>query len=741
MSEGFTTETPLRSANAADVLSFLRERGPFKGALGHSALAACLPTLTAALNWPGKIREVCHALPPKDAPLDLVDFINVFATLGFTSTRLRVRLGEIDARLLPCLFVPDAGHPEQQGSMSGPLIVLSKDSRAPGQVTAFCGHSEDVVKVAGDEQGVGTVFLFEKADAEREEEDLVALRSGKTTWFWGVLGRFRTLFRHIFLTSLVLNVLSLAAPLFLMVVYDKVIASRAESELFYLMFGVLLAIATETGLRYFRLRSTTWLGARVDYIVNSAIFEQLLRLSVKFTERTSVAAQIARVKSFESVREFFTGPLFLLVLELPFSIILIAALGLLAGSLALIPVIVACLYGLTILVVRRKLADAIRASARATSTKQRLLVETLGKMDALRTSGMIGFSYERLREISGTSAHASFRSAFLSSVIETIAHSLTVLSGVVTIAVGVGMVLSGQLSVGALIAAMMLTWRALAPLQTVCTMLPRLEQLRNSIAQVNRLMALERETRRNDGAGIAKALEGRVTFSNVGLRYTRNTDPVFAGLSFEAEPGQLVALTGSNGAGKSTILKLTNRLYTPQAGSIRIDGADIRQIDPVELRTQVAYFPEAPHFFTGTIRENFQVIDPLLTDERLREALERARAWDDLDALPEGLDTEIGHGRTEALPSGLAYRLGLARGYISDSPIMLFDELPYSVLNSEAGEAFKEFLTNAKGKRTVLFVTHRDDYVRLADLVVVLSREARHAVGTPKDILSLRRVA
>lgn len=737
MSEAFAIDTPLRVANAAEVLAFLKERGPFKGASGEGALAACLPTLMAALNWPGKIRQVCHALPPKNAPLDLVDFVNVLANLGFSATRMRVRLGELDARLLPCLFVPDVADSE----LPGPMVILNKDARASGPVSAYCGHSEEVVKLAGDAAGIGTAFLFEKVDAESEEDDPNALRTGKTTWFRGVLSRFHALFRHIFLASLFLNLLSLAAPLFLMAVYDKVIAAQAEDELYYLLFGVILAIATETGLRYFRLRSTTWLGARVDYIVNTAIFERLLTLNVKFTERASVAAQIARVKSFESVREFFTGPLFLLVLELPFSLILIAAIGMLAGPLAFIPVFVAGLYGLTILIVRKKLEKAIRASARASSTKQRLLVETMGKMDALRYSGMTAFSYERLREISGTAVHASFRTAFLSSVIETIAHGLTVLSGVVTIAIGVGLVLSGQLSVGAMIAAMMLTWRALAPLQTVCTMLPRLEQLRNSIAQVNRLMALDQESRRNDTAVMTKALKGRITFSNVGLRYTKNMDPVFAGLSFEAEPGQLVALTGANGAGKSTILKLTNRLYTPQAGSIRIDGADIRQIDPAELRTQVSYFPEAPHFFTGSVRENFQIIDPLLTEECLRDALVRAQAWDDIAALPDGLDTVIGHGRTEAFPSGLAYRLGLARGYINDSPIMLFDELPYSVLNSEAGEAFKEFLTNEKGKRTIMFVTHRDDYVRIADLVVVLSRDARHLVGTPKEVQSIRRVA
>lgn len=737
MSAEFSIDTPLRLANAEDVLSVLRERGPFKGALGRSALSACLPTLTAALNWPGRIRELCHALPSKDTPLDLVDCTNVLAVLGFRSTSMRLPIDAIDARLLPCLFVPD----DTDADLPGPLVILGRDARGSGQITAFCGQSEAVVKLAGDGQRLGTVFLFEKVDPESEDEDFSRLRTGKTTWFRGVLSRFRSLFRHIFLTSLLLNFLSLAAPLFLMVVYDKVIATRAADELLYLLLGVLLAITAEAGLRYFRLRSTTWLGARVDYLVNTAIFEQLLKLGVTYTERTSVAAQIARVKSFESVKEFFVGPLFLLVLELPFSLVLIAAIACLAGSLALIPIVVAGLYGLIILLARRKLTDAIRASARATSSKQRQLVETLGKMDALRTSGMTAFSYERLREISGDAAYASFRSAFLSSIIETFAHGLTVLSGVTTIAIGVSLVISGQLTVGALIAAMMLTWRALAPLQTVCTMLPRLEQLRNSIAQVNRLMALEPESRRSDGSGLVKALKGRITFANVGLRYTRTSDPVFAGLSFETEPGQLVALTGSSGAGKSTILKLANRLYTPQAGSIRIDGADIRQIDPAELRMQVSYFPEIPHFFTGTIRENFQVIDPLLTEDRLREALERARAWDGLAALPDGLDTVVGHGHTEALPTGLTYRLGLARGYISDSPVMLFDELPYSVLNSEAGDAFKDFLLDAKGRRTVMFVTHRDDYVRIADLVVMLSRDARHIVGTPKEVQRVRRVA
>jgi len=731
------SQTLLRSADLEQILGLLRETGWFAKQTDDEGLSACLLSLLAALNWSGTVRDVCDALPGYGARIGLLDLLNTMASCGYVGRRARIRLDDLDDRLLPCLFQPEDG----KGHAGGYMVVLNKGDGDSAQISAYCGRSESIVTIDVGSKVIGTVHLFERVHDNGEDEESASAKLGDFTWFRAQLERFRSLFRQILLTSVVLNLLSLSAPLFLMLVYDKIVTAQAVRDLYYILIGVVLAIAAETALRYLRLRSTTWLGARIDYIVSVAIFERLTALQLRFTERASVAAQLARIKSFDSVREFFTGPLFLLALDLPFSIILLVAIAMIGGPLVIIPIISILIYGVMALFFRPRLKRAVRVAARASSARHQLLVETFGKMDALRFSGMNEVWYEHLREKSGDASYASFRSSFLSAVIESLSHGLVVLSGVATIAVGIELVLVNELTVGGLVAALILTWRSLGPLQTICTMLPRLEQLRNSIAQVNRLMDLDPEQRSHTEQRTTKAFKGHVTLSNVGLRYSRHSDPVFAGLSIDAQPGQLIALTGSNGAGKSTILKLINRLYAPQAGSIRIDGADIRQIDPIELRRQIAYIPESPDFFTGTIEENFRLIFPFITKEKLREALVRVGAWDDLMALPAGLGTVIGRGRKGSLPSGLAYRLNLARAFISDSSIMLFDELPYSVLNSSTGEAFKQFLSESRGRRTIFMVTHRDDYVRMADQVVVLKEDGRPRVLTKQAKGSQERAA
>ena len=292
------------------------------------------------------------------------------------------------------------------------------------------------------------------------------------------------------------------------------------------------------------------------------------------------------------------------------------------------------------------------------------------------------------------------------------------------------------MTTGALIATIILVWRVLGPFQTFCTSLPRFEQLQNAITQINRLMTITTEWSAKETKAHVADFKGHLAFLKVGLRYTKDTDPVFAGLSFDAEPGQLIAITGGNGSGKSTILKLANGLYRPQAGTVRIDGVDIRQLDAIELRQRIAYVSQSPHFFQGTIAENLRFAEPLASNETLKETLMQVDAWNDIAKLPQGLETEIGSGAANSLSSGLlAYRLNLARAYLKNTPLMLFDELPYAFLNSPAGDIFKTHLAKWKGQRTMMLVTHREDYLHMADLVVLLRPDESPLVNTPEVII------
>lgn len=706
------------------VLQQLRTTGWLPERSGRADFSACLPALVGALNIYVDTAVLCATLPHKKEQLSCIDLLNSLASLGYIGRPAHVNLSDIDERLLPCLFVPDRA---DQGAM----VVTHRNGN---EFSIFYGDSEETQTAELESSVAGTAYFFVHEKDMQDSSSAEVQRATNFSWFRTLLERFRTTFWQVFMLSVVLNTVSLATPLFMMLVYDRVIKAHSPESLAPLVMGAVLALISEWGMRSLRARSLVWFGARLDNIVSNKIFQHLLLMPPIFTERASVAAQIARIKAFERVRDFFTGALFLAIIELPFTVIILAAIAIIAGPVVWVPVVTAVLYMGLLAWVRPKFKVAVKLASRAGMNRQQISIETFEKMHSLRASGLTSGWFRQFRDLSGKSSLASFQASFLASILETIAHGLFVLSGMFVIVIGIEQIWQDNMTQGALVACIIMVWRVLGPFRTLCTSLPRYEQLQNSIEQVNRLMAITTERDEGHVAAGVGTLKGQVTLSRVGLRYTKDSDPVFSGLSIDIKPGQMVAVTGGNGAGKSTILKLINGLYRPQIGTVRIDGQDIRQLDAIELRQHIAYVPQSPHFFQGTIAENLRFAEPLASDDRLKTALHLVEAWEDISALPYGMETVIG-GNHVSLPTMLAYRLNLARAYLKDTSLMLIDEQPYALLNSAAGASFRAALQSWKGERTIVMVTHREDYMKMADVSVLLRSGLSPLVGTPEKII------
>ncbi len=714
------------------ILLHLRNAGwlPQKGR--HSALSACLPALMVALDKHIDLLDFCESAPYKKRDISIVDILNSMANIGYVGRPAKVRIRDIDQRLFPCLFIPD----NAWGKIKKPIVILgtSKDFDDNLLLSVFDGGEENKILIDARNRTFGTAYFFTDEEEVEDVTSQTVRKASGYSWFRALLERFRGVFWQVLTISVVLGFVSLATPLFVMMVYDKAISSHSSSMLAPLLMGVALALFCEWLLRSLRSYMLSWFSARLDNIVSNKIFEHLLEMPLIHTERASVASQIARLKSFETVRDFFNGPLFLAIIELPFTLIILGAIAFIAGYVAFVPIVTAVLYTILIFWVGPRLKTYIGLSSRASYNRQSMMLESLERMSSLRSSGLSDRWFSEFRKLSGKASLASFRARILSSIVEAIAHGLFIIAGMMTIILGIFKIWDQSMTAGALIASMIMVWRVLGPFQILCNSLPRFKQLQKAIQQLNRLMKIKTEYSMDDRRIQPKELKGQIEFFKVGLRYTRDTDPVFSGLTFDAEPGEIVAITGGNGSGKSTVLKLMCGLYRPQAGTIRFDGLDIRQIDPVHMRQNIAYIPQTPHFFRGTISENLRFAQPMVSDDILKVALHQADAWDEVCALPKGFDTIIGD-RSSNLPLSLAYRLGLARAYIQDAPLMLFDELPYALLNSAAGDEFLRVLESWKGYRTVLMVTHREDYLKLADTVVLLSSTMSSKVGHPDVII------
>lgn len=655
--------------------------------------------ILTALGWRGDAKMLRDACPHHDdqSVMGFTDFLNAMAMLGFAPKVINTSSNALTPDMLPCLFIPD------DKNKSG-IVMLDP---------------------AKDKTIEGKAFIFTANDAASDITADKTISSSDKPWFTKLLYRFKGVFQQVFLASLFINILALITPLFMMSVYDKVIGAHSGETLKFLLAGVILAAGVEFTLRYLRSKSLSWFGSRIDYIVSNAVLEKLMSLPASYTERASVAAQLSRLKAFESVREFFLGPLFLSFIEFPFTLILLAAIAIIAGPLVVIPIIMAILYVILLITMRGRLKALTARMATANSERQSINIETLGKQETLRSAGLFDAWLKRYETTSAEASYAGYLYNQSIALIDTLSQGLVILGGVAMIYFGVERIWSGDMSMGAMIAILILTWRTLAPLQMACTAVPRLDQVKRNIDQINRLMVLSPERESNQIAQTAPQFKGHVEFHNVGLRYDKESDPVYAGLSFTAEPGQLIAIVGANSTGKSTTLKLVSGLYHPQAGSVRIDGIDIRQIDPVKLRQNVAYVGQQPEFFSMSLENNLKLVKPDASPEDLKSALDIAGLDEWVSTLPNGLSTMIGHNAAVDIPTSLYPQLALARAYLQDSPIMLIDEMPYEFLNTKAGQKFYEFLTKQKGKRTVFYISYRQDYINLADTLVQLYNDER----------------
>ncbi|WP_319585910.1 ATP-binding cassette domain-containing protein [uncultured Desulfobulbus sp.] len=697
-----------------------------------SPFARALPFLLAALGWQSGISRVCESLPHMPGELDRVDLINTMINLGFHARSTRIRLHHFDQRLAPCLFIAD-----DRKNVPGMPLVLIPGPEESGLAKVYNPADESMLSLTDLPDQPGTLYVFSSQSKKLIAQNRFSANvdASPFRWFRSLTRRFDSIFLQTFGVSFLINILALASSLFVMVVYDKVIGSRSVETLEHLVVGALIAMIMETCLRYLRARSLAYFGVRIDAITSQAIFERLLFLPPRLIEGSSIPSQVARMRDFDSIREFFTGSTSVSVLELPFTLIFITVIGIIGGPLAFIPIALALCYIALAMIMLPRIQASTEHGAVASVQRQALLVETMKKNRAIKYHGLGETWLQRFREVSGEAALTSFSSSFLTSIIEAVAYGLSILAGVMTLTYGIWLVWQGQITTGALIASMMLVWRVLSPLQAICNSLVRIRYIFRSVAQVHKLIKTPPESSPSFSQAQTIKINGQITFTGVGLRYTGDRGPILAGLNLDIQPGEIIAITGASGAGKTSLLKLANGLYQPQIGSILIDRLDIRQRDPVELRKCISYVPQVVELFHGTIEKNLRMVKPDASDQELHEALALAGALEEVNALPAGLNTFIGDYRSDQLSSSLAFQLSLARGYLRDAPIMLFDEFPSAVLYGITGQRFREFLNLQRGRKTILYITERRADVLLADRLVYLPGNGQVLAGKPAELL------
>ena len=680
---------------------------------------ACLRPLLNALQWTGRARHLAEALPHFDAVRDVDGLRTFLANINFTGTPSKVALAELHPEMLPCLFESD-----QQPLMV--VLSIEPDQR----VRMFDGTTGEVSTIDAT-QHIGTAYPIAKGRSDGE-----SLSPGSRQWMYELLRRFRRTFAVLFSLTLAINLLTLAIPLYIMTVYEHAIGARSFVTLATLFAGVCLIVVAELLLRSIRARALTYLGTRIENIVVVQVFQKLMHLPVAMTETASIGSQLNKFRQFEGLREIFAGSLANAMLDLPFLVIFMIAVFIIGGPLGFIPLGLLLAY-VTMAIISVPISRAMHIESGIVRNRRRdILREITAKHNAIRDHQAGWIWHGRFAEANCSYLLDRFKVQQFNLLIQTLSQSLAGIAGAATVGVGTLFALDGQLSIGALIATTALVWRGLSPLQSAFIGLKQIGQAIESFRQINQLMRLTQERDPGSLSTYTRNFVGKVTVHDASFRYGARTEPALRGVTIRSNPGDLIAITGPSGAGKSTLLKIVAGLYSPQAGTVYIDDLDIRQFDVADIRQSIGFVPQKRQLFYGTIAQNLKLAHPTASPEEIETALDSVGALEEVQRLPEGVNTRLSGLSERRLSSGLLKQITLARAFIKPAPIYLLDE-PGSDLDYRSDEQLIDLLKKLKGRSTVYLISHRPSHLRLADRVIYLNAGRITADGSPDEILKL----
>ncbi|MAY63263.1 MAG: ABC transporter [Rhizobiales bacterium] len=554
------------------------------------------------------------------------------------------------------------------------------------------------------------------------------------SWIRALFANFPLLGRTIILFSLMLGLTGALLPLAIAVFFGQVIRLSEFTAMPYLIGGLVLIVAFETLFIVQRTKVVAWVAGRLEFIVNTSSFAQILKLTPSISERAAPTNQAARLRSFESIRDFISGPTFASILDIPVSLLSLILVGFLSLSALSIMVGSIVLFCCVFAVAWRRSAILTSITADQATELQALCIETLDKLDLIRGCGLQQAWADRIGVIAEKAQRAQMSLRFAGLVSEAVSSVIFTVSIIGVMAVSSLSVWAGGITGPTLLALVILSLRVLAPFHTLCMTVQRIEQIRRSLNQINSLMDLPTENQEEREKNTIGAPSGRVSFVNVGFR-AADTRPVFVGLDLEVDSGDLIGIYGANGTGKSTIFKMVLGMMDVSLGTIRIDGVDLRQLPLRELRRRVSYVPQRPRIFPGSLRQNLALANPLATEMQIDQVLLNVGLSEEIRTLPNGLDFIVSGPDEERFSASFRHRFAFARALLVNSQLMLIDEVPNALLDGETGALMRRLLEDARGRRTVLFVSHRTDFLQMANRVVALRYGKIPSVNTPQAIL------
>ena len=619
-----------------------------------------------------------------------------------------------------------------EGNRAAVLLELNG-----GQALVYApGLAEPVWVDLSDIEGKyrGNAVIVEADPAEEREGERPWDKAKRTHWFWSEAWKARAEFKPVIIAALVINLLALAVPLFTMNVYDRVIPNQAEASLWVLAMGVGIALVFDYLLRLARAGLVDDIGRKLDARYSQKLFEKVMNLPMA-ERQGSTGAFARRVSEYEQVRDFFASTSVVLMVDIGFMAIFLVFIALLAGPLVFVPIV-----GISIMLIAgfslQKAMGRTAIDAQADSSLQHsVLVESISGVETLKAARAEGQMLGRWRRFANMSANTSERMRRLTAIAVNLATVAQQAMSVALIIGGFYLFNAGEITMGAIIAIVMIGGRAMAPMGQFAFLMTRAKQAMATLDSLQAMMEAPDERNQVRRSLVPEIREGRVGMVGASFRYPGAGIDSLSGLDLEIAPGERIGVIGRVASGKSTFGRMLCGLYPPTDGSLTIDGLDSRQYHPHQIRDAFRFVGQDADLFSGTVRDNLTLGAARASDEQLIDAVRRSGADIFLSQGAAGFDLDVGE-RGSRLSGGQRSLLVLARALVSDCKLLFLDE-PTGAMDTQTEKYFIDHLKTALNPAQTLVVsTHRHGMLSLVDRLLVIDKGKIVADGPRDEILS-----
>lgn len=700
-------------------------KGLHEDLLHHDPLLDCLVELTRIHGRPSTRAALSAGLPLHKEGLTPSLFSRTAARAGFSSKVVRRALRKIDPALLPVILLLEGNEAclllswDEAGENAR---ILLPDS---GQGTVVMSREELEGRYSGIAFFARPHFRFDQRTPEMHG-------ASQKHWFWGTFKDQLPVFRDVLAAAVLINLFALAMPLFTMNVYDRVVPNFAVETLWIFAGGLLLVLSTDYVLRLLRGHFIDLASSRIDLKLSSLIMERVLGMRLD-NRPASVGSFASTLRSFETIRDFIASATVTALIDLPFALLFLLAIVWISWPLVFLPILGAIGVVIYSYVIQHKLHELSETTFRASALRNATLIESLTALETIKAHAAEGLMQAKWEKTAAFLSRVSAQMRLLSSSAINGVVTLQQLVNLALVVAGVYLIHERMLTQGGLIACIMLASRAMAPLGQIVGLLLQFQHAQTALKSLEQVMQMPSE-RATETAFIHRPeLEGEIEFRDVQFTYPGHTEPALQGISFHVKPGEHVVVIGRIGSGKTTLQKLMLGLYTPTSGTVKIDGVDLRQLDPADVRRSIGYVSQDSMLIYGTLRENITIGAPYADDEAVVAAAELGGLTQFVNRHPQGFDMVIGE-RGDSLSGGQRQGVAIARAVMLDPSMLLLDE-PTSSMDFTSEAEFKNRLKTFAAHKTVIIVTHRTSLLELADRIIVIDDGKIVADGPRQTVL------